>query len=144
MELYIYCFPRITNYFFTFNYANYARWLVQYYDNLLKLSETHKDVYDDFTKGCFGIKGTKKDFSRLPIDLTLEQIINADAAGQKIEIPYFKNSISARQQWADSHFVRMEILSEVLANLDMTTKEDISKNLKPNQTMKNTTDLGKY
>ena len=62
LELYIYGLPRITNYFFTFNHPNYARWLVRYHDNLLKLSETHKDVYDEFKKDCFGIKELKRIF----------------------------------------------------------------------------------
>ena len=97
LELYIYGLPRITNYFFTFNHPNYARWLVRYHDNLLKLSETHKDVYDEFKKACFSIKRTKKDFSRLPIDLTLEQTVNTDAASQKTGISYFTNSISGRR-----------------------------------------------
>ena len=91
----------------------------------------------------FGIKKTKNDFSRLPIDLTLEQTINADTASQKNGISYFMNSISARQRWADSHFDRMEVLSEVLNKLDMTTKEDVSQDLKPNRIMKNTRDLEK-
>ena len=98
LELYIYCLPRITNDFFTFNHSNYARWLVRYHDNLLKLSETQKDVYDEFKKGYFGIKRTKKDFSRLLIDLTLEQTVNADAASQKTGTLYFMNSISTRQR----------------------------------------------
>ena len=37
----------------------------------------------------------------------------------------------------------MEFLSEVLTKLDMTTKEDVSQDLKPNQIMKNTRDLEK-
>ena len=53
------------------------------------------------------------------------------------------NSISARQQWADSYFVRMEVLSEVLNKLYMTTKEDVSQDLKPNRIMKNTRELEK-
>ena len=109
----------------------------------MKLSEAHKDVYDEFKKGCFGIKRTKMDFSRLPIDLTLEQTVNADEASQKTGISYFTNSISARQRWADSHFIRMEVLSEVLNKLGMTTKEDVSQDLKPNRIMKNTRDLEK-
>ena len=76
LELYIYGLPQITNYFFTFNHPNYARWLVRYHDDLLKLSETHKDFYDEFKKGCFGIKRTKKDFSRILIVLTLEQTVS--------------------------------------------------------------------
>ena len=37
----------------------------------------------------------------------------------------------------------MEFLSEVLIELDMTRKEDVSQNLKPNRIMKNTRDLEK-
>ena len=40
LELYIYCLPFLADYFFVFNHHNYARWLVRYHDNLLKLSET--------------------------------------------------------------------------------------------------------
>ena len=29
------------------NHPNYARWIVRYHDNLLKLQETHPEVYDD-------------------------------------------------------------------------------------------------
>ena len=37
----------------------------------------------------------------------------------------------------------MEFLSEVLTELDMTRKEDVSQDLKPNRIMKNTRDLEK-
>ena len=73
----------------------------------------------------------------------MKETVNGDAASQKTGILYFTNSISARQRWADSHFVRMEVLSEVLNKLDMTTKEDVSQDLKPNRIMKNTKDLEK-
>ena len=97
LELYIYGLPRITNYFFTFNHPNYARWLLRYHDNLLKLSELHKDVYYELKKGCFSTKRTKNNFSRLPFDLTLEQTVNTDAASQKTGISYFTNSIFGRR-----------------------------------------------
>ena len=71
---------------------------ISYYDNRLKLSETHKDVYDKFKKSCFGIKRTKKDFSMFSIDLLLEQTVNTDAASQKTGISYLTNSISERQR----------------------------------------------
>ena len=73
----------------------------------------------------------------------MEQTVNADGASQKAGVSYFTNSISARQRWADSHFVRMEVLSEVLNKLDMSTKEDVSQDLKPNRIIKNTRDLEK-
>ena len=79
-ELYVYCLPKLTNIFFPFNHINYARWLIRYHDNLLKLQQTHPKVYAEFKDGLFSIKRTNKSFSGIPIDLTLEQTINADAA----------------------------------------------------------------
>ena len=94
----------MTNYFFALNQPNYARWLVKYHDNLLKAPETHPELYEEFKKGAFGVKRTSKSFSRIPIDLTLEQTINADAANQRTGITSLTNSISAHQRWAESHF----------------------------------------
>ena len=141
LELYIYCLPRIGIIFFAFNHPNYARWIVMYHDNLLKLRETHPTVYDEFKKGWFSIKRTTKSFSAQPIDLTLEQTINTDAASQKTGIGALTNSISARQRWTESHFIRTEIISHVLEDLSMTKKEDVTQDLKPTRIRHNNTDL---
>lgn len=130
-ELYTYCLPKLTNIFFALNHVNYARWCVKYYNNLLMLPETHPDVHTDFVNGLFGIKRTAKPFSSSPIDLSLEQTVNADAASQRMGISSLTNSISARQRWAESHFLRTSIISNVFEDLDMTNKEDITKDLKP-------------
>ena len=78
----------------------------------------HKYVYHEYKKDYFGVKIIQKKFSRLPTDLTLKQTNNADATSQKkkTRISYFTNSISASQQWTDSYPVKMEHLSEVLAD----------------------------
>ena len=34
------------SYFFALNHQNYSRWTVKYHDNLLKLEETHPEVYE--------------------------------------------------------------------------------------------------
>ena len=143
IDLYIYCLPRITNYFFCLNHPNYAKWLVLFHDNLLKLNETHPEVHKEFKKGCFSLKRTKKPFSRLPIDLTLEQTINADAESQRHGIEAITNSISARQKWAQSHFLRTSVISSVFEDLGMTSKKDITQDLKPNRIKKNSADLAK-
>lgn len=78
-NLYKYVMPKISNIFFMSNQPNYSRWLLKYYDNLVKVEETHPGLQDELEKGCFGIKRTSKPFSRQPIDLVLEQTINADA-----------------------------------------------------------------
>lgn len=129
-DLYVSCLPRIANMFFALNHSNYSRWTVRYYDNLLKLETTHPEVYSDFKKGWFAVRRTRKSFSSTPIDLALEQTINADAASQRRGISYMTNSISARQRWAESHFLRTTIVSKVLDELGMAKKEDISKDLR--------------
>ncbi|GFY28476.1 uncharacterized protein TNCV_1971291 [Trichonephila clavipes] len=70
------------------NQHNYARWTVKYYDNLLKVVETHSDLYEEFKQSCFGIKRATKPFSRQPTALVLEQIINADAALEVSQVLY--------------------------------------------------------
>ena len=64
LDLYIHCLPKITNCFFTFNHHNYARWLVLFHNNLLKLKTTHLEVHKEFISRCFSLKRTKKPFSR--------------------------------------------------------------------------------
>ena len=72
LDLYIHSLYNISSLFFTFNHHNYARWLVVYHNILLKLQNTHPQVYEDFRNGCFAIKRTSKQFSRVPDDLTLK------------------------------------------------------------------------
>jgi len=72
--------------------------MVKYHDNILKLDETHSDLKIDFENDSFGIKRTSKSFSQQPIDLTLEQTINADASKRLTGVIHFTNSISARQR----------------------------------------------
>ncbi|GFS56744.1 hypothetical protein TNCV_2221791 [Trichonephila clavipes] len=85
-EMFKYVIPKITNLFFAVNQSNYARWCVKYLDNLNKVDETHPGLKNDFTNGCFGIKRNDKLFSRITIDLTLEQTINAEAAGRLSDV----------------------------------------------------------
>ena len=69
--LYIAWLPKITNYFFRLNYPDKARWLAVYHGHLLKLPETHPEVYAEFKRGLFSKRKTTKPFSESPIDLTL-------------------------------------------------------------------------
>ena len=62
-EMFVSILPTITNYLFALSQQNYARWMVKYHENLLKLPQTHPAVYEDFKKGLFGIKRTPKAFS---------------------------------------------------------------------------------
>ena len=100
---YVTSIPKIKK-FFALNQPNYSRQLVKQNTNLLVAPNTHPEVYQELKKRMFGIKRSSKSFSRSPIDLALEKTINADAANQRTGILSLTNSISARQQWAESHF----------------------------------------
>ena len=111
----------------------------------LKLTETHPEVYLEFKNKLFGIKQTPKYFSSSPIDLVLQQTINADAACQRTGVSALTNSISARQRRTDSHFLRTAMKNKFFEDLSlsMTKKEDVSSNLRPHQTSNDHADLNK-
>ncbi|KAK0160291.1 hypothetical protein PV328_007719 [Microctonus aethiopoides] len=58
--------------------------VVNDYDAYCKatLSGDHGKTAQFFMQGAFGVKRTSANFSRSPVDLTLEQTINADAANR--------------------------------------------------------------
>ncbi|GFW84840.1 uncharacterized protein TNCV_681281 [Trichonephila clavipes] len=117
------------NLFFICNQPNYARWTSKYYDNLVKIAETHPDLFEEFQKGFFGIQRTYKNFSKQPIDLVLDQTINADAARKLTGIIQITNSISARRRWALSHDIRSTIISYVYKDLDLQIEQDVTAEL---------------
>lgn len=88
-ELLKFALSKVVSLFFIFNQQNYARYLTKYLDNLVKVDETHPGLRMQMEKGSFGVKRTPKSYSRQPVDLTLEQTINADAANKLTGIfPY--------------------------------------------------------
>ena len=130
MELFIFCLPQLTNLFFALNHPNYAKWLVKFCDAMPKLDKTHPEVYDDFKNGWLAITRTKKSFSATAVDLTLEHSVNAEAASQHLGITSITNLISARQRWADSHFLRTSIVSSLLDRVGLTKTDDVTAHLK--------------
>lgn len=132
-ELFKYVLPKIANLFFVFNFQNYSRYLVKYHDNLIKIDETHPGLKQQLQNGSFGIKRTGKSFSRQPIDLMLEQTINADAANKLTGISHMTNSISARQRWCKSHSMRSSIIAHVLEETGIRKRQDVTADLERNR-----------
>ena len=85
-DLYVFTLKNISKFFFAFNQPNYDRWLAEYHSKLMKIRDTHPEIEKQFRTGTFGVRRSTKSFSRVPIDLTLEQTINADAASKKTGI----------------------------------------------------------
>lgn len=143
-NLFKYVLPKISNLFFALNQPNYARWLVRYHNNLCQVDETHPGLRELFEKGSFGIKRTEKDFSRQPIDLTLEQTINANAANKLTGVLHFTNSTAARQRWCKSHSIRSTIISYVVQQAGLSKNQDITADLEKSKMDKSTTQLNSF
>lgn len=84
--MYIYILGKIANFFFAFNHQNYSRWLIYYVGKLSSIDETHPGLRSSFEQGSFGVRRTEEPFSKVPVDLTLEQTINGEAARKLIGI----------------------------------------------------------
>ncbi|GFY45498.1 uncharacterized protein TNIN_423011 [Trichonephila inaurata madagascariensis] len=82
---------------------------------------------------CFGIKRTDKPFSRIPIDLTLEQTNIAEVARCLSAIAHFTNSTAARQRWTKSHSIIAALICHVLDVCGLKELQDVSVDLQPNR-----------
>lgn len=82
IELYIDSIYNICDLFFGLNQPNYARWGLLYVSNLIRLYTRNSPLVTEFRRGAFGVRRTKANFSRSPVDLTLEQTISSDASDE--------------------------------------------------------------
>ena len=56
LNLYIYYLPTIKNCFFAITHHDYARSIVLFHKNLLKLKMIHPEKHKKFKIGCFSLK----------------------------------------------------------------------------------------
>lgn len=137
LELYYYALGKIELLFFIYNQPNYSRWLVYYINQLQHLEDTYLRLRAEIAKGSFGIRRTRKPFSRIPVDLTLEQTINNDAARRHTGIVNITSSISARQRWARNHGARTRIISYFLTRAGLNNSQhDVASDLKSDRMKK--------
>ncbi|XP_055307994.1 uncharacterized protein LOC129572103 [Sitodiplosis mosellana] len=124
LNMYIYAAYRICPLFFTFNHQNYARWLTRNLNDLMNVGKTHPGLWEEFENGALSIRRTSKQFCRTPIDLTLEQTINADAANKLTGITAFTNSLCARKRWSETHATRTAVITHLLESLDLVKSNE--------------------
>ena len=70
--------------------------MVRYHLNLLNIEQSHPGVREMLLSGALSVRRTNKSFTRTPVDLTLEQTVNADAASRMTGISAFTININAR------------------------------------------------
>lgn len=113
--------------FFVFNHQNYARWLTRHQNNFVNIDVTHPGLREELLSGALSIRRTTKNFCRSPVDLTLEQTINANAANKLTGISAFTNNLDARQRWSETHTARTAIISNFFELINLVKfKEDAS------------------
>ena len=96
LQLFIFTLGQMCPILLAGNGPNYARWMVRYYHNLMNMDNTHPGVRESLEKGALSVRRTNKSFSRIQVDITLEQTVNADAASRLTGIASFSQSDSAR------------------------------------------------
>ena len=143
LELFTYILGEMRYVFFACNRQNYARWMVRYYLNLVNIDKTHPGMRQVLENGALSIRRTNKPFSRTPVDMTLEQTVNADAASRQTGIAAFGTKDGARRRWMVTRSARSAIIGALLIKAGLKSLEDTSKELKPYRMQKDNDDLKK-
>lgn len=75
-------FQRALPLFFSFAKISYARWDSIYYEDCLKLEESHLSVFESFVRGGFVVQHSEMNFSSVGMDQGLEICYKKPAKGQ--------------------------------------------------------------
>ena len=108
LELLTYILGEMRYVFFACSRPNYARWMVKYFFNLANIDTAHPGLRKVLENGALSIRRTDKTFSRTPVDLTLEQTINADAASRLTGISASKELKPYRIQKDNADLTRLQ------------------------------------
>lgn len=136
-EMYITAAKKMCPLFFALNHSNYARWLTKHIDDLVNIDESHPGLKKHFEDGALSIRRTPKNFCRSPIDLTLEQTINANAANKLTGVASFTNSIDARQRWTETYTARKTIVTHLIEHLQLAELNENSTSAHQNRLFMN-------
>lgn len=114
LDLFIYSLGLMCHMFFATNHPNYARYMVMYHLNLMNVENTHPGVRKMLLAGGLSVRRSSKSFARTPVDLTLEQTVNANAASRMTGIAAFTTSMNARRRWMVTHSSRSAIIGHLM------------------------------
>ena len=140
LELFIFCLGKMCAVFFATSRPNYTRWMTRYHPDLLNIDETHPGARAMLEAGALTVRRTTRSFSRSPVDLTLEQTVNADAA-RLTGIASFSQSVSARRRWMVTRSVRSELVGHLMNKSGLKPKPDVAQDLKPSRIQRDNADL---
>ena len=143
IDLFITTLTPIIDLCFATNRHNYARWMSKYQLDLMNLEESHPGLRKILEDGGFSIRRSNNAFARIPIDLTLEQTINADAASRMTGYTSSTNNYSSRVRWSVTKSSRAALVNEALSMVAMGNARDTQTDLSPSRVRKDNEDLQK-
>ena len=121
VDSFIQVLPRVIEVFFALNRPNYARWGTLFLHKLKNMDQKAREILE---AGAMSIRRTKKSYARCPVDLTLEQTVNRDAASPMRGISAFTNSQSAFRRWSITLTQRGMALTELDDLVSLQPREE--------------------
>jgi hypothetical protein len=138
LDLFEKVLPSVVDIFFALNRPNYARWGSLFLTKLQKMPAAARKTLE---AGAFSTRRTNKSYSRCPIDLTLEQTVNRDAASSSTGITAFTNSESALRRWCINLTQRSMAVTEMKAMCDIQAGETPANQLKKSRIRRDNHDM---
>lgn len=115
----------------------------KYQLDLMNLHESHPGLRQILEDGGFSVRRSDNDFARIPVDLTLEQTVNADAASRMTGYTSSTNNYSSRVRWSVTKSSRAALINEALAAVGMGNTRCSQTDLSPARIRKDNEDLQK-
>ena len=131
IDLYTYSLTGLIGLFFATNHVNYSRWLTKFQLDLMNMDDSHPGLRQILEAGVFTVRRTEHPFSRCPVDLTVEQTINADAASRLTGITSSTNNYAARLRWMLTKSTRASFVSLLHEMAGLIVKENTTALLRP-------------
>ena len=103
--------------FFMTNHFNYARWIVLY---SLELENLDPEIDKILRNGGFSVNRSCKPFSQVPVDMALEQTINADAKNRLKGIMKYADVATAVNRCVITNSIKTELVNSLLEMSGMT------------------------
>ena len=97
--------------FFTTNHQNYAKWMTRYSLELLNIDLPLRKMLMNWG---LSVRRSKTHFSKVGVDMALEQTINAEAKSRLEGIIAFADVNTAVNRWLITSSMRTEIVNKVL------------------------------
>ena len=117
--------------------------MLLYYLNLLNIDFTHPGLRSMLVTGGLSVRRSSKTFARTPVDLTLEQTVNADAASCMTGIAAFSQLMEARRRLMITHSTRSAVIGHLLCLAGMKKDEDFTRELANHRIVRDNTDRKK-